>query len=266
MIKANSLMIVIAVLLSMMTSSPLAQNRNNLDPATTENAESGNNRSSRSDGARRSCGRTTEVIVQALGGAAVIYCKTTNKCGGFSAVLSTIPRTEYPQNHGTNIPVYDQGSADGVPQGDGPVFPFHPGSTRNSQSVTTNIPSGWKVHSIGRSTIVAPEAGMVNGDLRNGVVFGFAIGQTAQEVASRLLKQSTYLTTDGVIYRVNLNNKSCYKFKYRGYSTRSGLVENVEVYVCPSNETEFAYAISVSSGSRSEYYRNQNLLVVRNAL
>lgn len=238
-----------------------SQSRNNLDPATVESAEI-----QRSSTKPKSNGKTAEVIVQAFGGAAIIYCDTTNKCGGFSAILSTIQRPEYPQYGGVSVPVYDQGSTAGVPQSNGPVFPFVPKANGSSQSFNSSLPSGWKTYGSGRSTVIAPNGGMVNGDLRNGVILGQTTGQSAGEVSFSLLKQSTYLISDGVTYRVNLNSNSCKKFKYSGYSTKSRSVENVEVFVCPNDGKTFSYAIAVSSGSHSEQHREQNYSIVQNNL
>lgn len=238
-----------------------SQSRNNLDPATVESAEI-----QRSSTKPKSNGRTAEVIVQALGGATIIYCNTTNKCGGFSAVLSTIQRTEYPQYGGASVPVYDQGSMAGIPQSNGPVFPFVPKASGSSQSVNSSLPSGWRTYGSGRSTVIAPNGGMVNGDLRNGVILGQTSGRSAEDVSFSLLKQSTYLVSEGVTYRVNLNGNSCKKFKYSGYSTKSRSVENVEVFVCPNTGKTFSYAIAVSSGAQSDLYRSQLLNMVRDNL
>lgn len=241
------------------------QTRNNLDPATTESTSSGDARRIPAGRDRNRRRGTTEVVVQILGVAAVVFCNTTNKCRGFNATLSTVPGTEYPRDDEMSPTISEQEPTGEASQTSGPVFPFTSESAIGSKPITTNLPSGWRLFSTGQSTIIAPEGGMVDGDLRNGVILGQAAGRSAETVASGLLRQSAYLASDGVIYRVNLNNNMCYKFQYRGTSPRSGVVENVEVYVCPQNRTTFAYAIAVSSGAQATYYRQQTLLVVRQA-
>lgn len=244
--------------------------------ATTANYPSPPTRQPAQQSRRRNV--SGEVVMQSIGGALIIICNVTNRCGGFTATLATTGRTEYPQYSGATPPIFSEGSAGttSVPTARGPVFPFAPSAnglgTVRGAVVPTNqssagylgsVPAGWNVTKASGSTTVAPPSGKMDGNLNNGVIFGsILLVGPAESVATRLISANSYLRGDGATYAASIGSTRCYKFQYAGYSHKSHAMENVDVYVCPKSNGYF-YAISVSSGADAEGQKVENVRVIR---
>ncbi|MBX3291558.1 MAG: hypothetical protein KF881_01560 [Acidobacteria bacterium] len=253
----NTTILTIVLLVSMFSTDAVAQPTArqwvlNFDPDSVDSGIPQEDSGGQRDRRERRNGRRSQIVIQSIGAAAIIYCNQTQKCGGFNASLSTIPGSTSPEYGSYPPPVYG-GRNDDIPSGStGPVFPFSPSTTTGS-----SIPSGWSSIRRGQLTIIAPFGDFTNGELRNGVIFGRASGQTSTSVAASLTRGSTYLKSKGMREKIHLGNRMCDLFLFEGFSPKLKLNEEVGVYICSKANGLFTYALAVGSGNNAARYRNE---------
>lgn len=276
-LRLVEILLAIAVGASLLPQNLMAQGRQNLEPPPSSAEQPGTARDLKSPGGKK-VGNWMDISIQSAGAFLIILCNARGGCPGFSASLTTVNNAENRGSAADSSTTTSENSRSSGPTV-GPVFQFYSGGDWGKNAVKpqrtgTNLPqrnAKWLTpvdltvsRNAGVTTLFAPGE-YVNGNLKNGVIFGTRSAK-AKSLVSELLEVNTYLKREGFAMSEFISGESCSKTKLSGFSPKTNADEKVAVVTCSLNAGELFYAISVSSGQKEESYSRLNSEIVKSVV
>lgn len=130
-------------------------------------------------------------------------------------------------------------------------------------------PNGWQAYEERSSVTIAPPSEYVNGNLSNGVMFGFAdlngagFESGSERYLQEMLAANSYLQRVGQPERNSDNFVSCITTRFAGMSPATSQMENVVVHTCRRTAQKLFYAVNVNSGPNATRYDEENNRIIQ---